>query len=490
MRTPARPTPAARRRAAWLRVMAITHGASVRGTAVQRQAPGDPPGPAPSPRRWLAPPPPPGPPPPPSGRPRKYTNLQQQSSALAMTSASGLRQVLPVQTNTILRRPARFCRSASNIRIPRLQGQEQARAPAAGPAAAPAAARPSGRSRRWRGPCRRRPRPGRRLRPLQPPTGPRLRPGSTPRAHRCGWRWWRPAGRGTPATAHRSCGWSGTRTATVTPPAVDGRVQSASPPAAPARTAPASNVGRSPAAAPTSGRQDRLHRGQRTRQHHQRLVPRPALDGRDPAHRRGAVGPGVQSRQGVRRQQQDAAGRQQGATASSGVARRGSPSAAALGQSRGGSRPAPQPRADPSGPRCAPPAPRRCAPRRRRSATVATGTPGGICTMDSRASNPASGPRRPGTPITGLSVSEATTPGRWAAMPAAAMKISVPPRSASSSSWCTALRLPVRRGHLDAMASDRSARAGPASSRSRAGRCSLPSQDQHSRRGRFLLSHA
>jgi len=54
------------------------------------------------------------------------------------------------------------------------------------------------------------------------------------------------------------------------------------------------------------------------------------------------------------------------------------------------------------------------------TATVATGTPGGIWTMDNRASTPAKGPAATGTPMTGWPVIEATTPGKWAAIPATA----------------------------------------------------------------------
>src|SRR4029077_12145851 len=52
--------------------------------------------------------------------------------------------------------------------------------------------------------------------------------------------------------------------------------------------------------------------------------------------------------------------------------------------------------------------------------TVATGTPGGICTIESSASSPSSTDfeERSGTPMTGSSVWAATTPGRAAARPA------------------------------------------------------------------------
>src|SRR5271157_1414708 len=53
--------------------------------------------------------------------------------------------------------------------------------------------------------------------------------------------------------------------------------------------------------------------------------------------------------------------------------------------------------------------------------TVPTGTPGGIWTIERRESIPASFTLT-GTPITGFSVKEAITPGRWAERPAIAMK--------------------------------------------------------------------
>jgi len=54
-------------------------------------------------------------------------------------------------------------------------------------------------------------------------------------------------------------------------------------------------------------------------------------------------------------------------------------------------------------------------------ATVATGMPAGICTIESRESNPERARLCTGTPITGRGVSAATIPGRWAAPPAPAM---------------------------------------------------------------------
>ena len=54
-------------------------------------------------------------------------------------------------------------------------------------------------------------------------------------------------------------------------------------------------------------------------------------------------------------------------------------------------------------------------------ATLATGMPFGICTIDSNASSPPNGVTLIGTPITGSGVSEAAMPGRCAAPPAPAM---------------------------------------------------------------------
>src|SRR5437660_9473599 len=64
-------------------------------------------------------------------------------------------------------------------------------------------------------------------------------------------------------------------------------------------------------------------------------------------------------------------------------------------------------------------------------ATVATGIPGGICTTAYNASTPCSALPLSGTPITGFVVSDASTPGRCAAIPAPAMKTPAPSRSAS-----------------------------------------------------------
>jgi hypothetical protein len=62
-------------------------------------------------------------------------------------------------------------------------------------------------------------------------------------------------------------------------------------------------------------------------------------------------------------------------------------------------------------------------------ATVATGTPFGICNMDNTESHPSMElEERIGTPITGKGVIDATMPGRCAAPPAPAM-ITLRPRS-------------------------------------------------------------
>ena len=54
-------------------------------------------------------------------------------------------------------------------------------------------------------------------------------------------------------------------------------------------------------------------------------------------------------------------------------------------------------------------------------ASVPTGTPPGICAMESSESIPESALLLTGTPSTGSVVCEATIPGRWAAPPAPAM---------------------------------------------------------------------
>ena len=53
-------------------------------------------------------------------------------------------------------------------------------------------------------------------------------------------------------------------------------------------------------------------------------------------------------------------------------------------------------------------------------ATVATGTPRGICTIECRESTPERAEVFTGTPTTGSGVIAATMPGRWAAPPAPA----------------------------------------------------------------------
>ena len=54
-------------------------------------------------------------------------------------------------------------------------------------------------------------------------------------------------------------------------------------------------------------------------------------------------------------------------------------------------------------------------------ATVATGIPAGIWTIDKRESIPLSALLSTGTPITGMQVMDASIPGRWAAPPAPAI---------------------------------------------------------------------
>ena len=63
-------------------------------------------------------------------------------------------------------------------------------------------------------------------------------------------------------------------------------------------------------------------------------------------------------------------------------------------------------------------------------ASVPTGTPPGICTIDSSESRPCSAALCTGTPSTGSTVCEATMPGRWAAPPAPAMITWMPRASA------------------------------------------------------------
>lgn len=66
--------------------------------------------------------------------------------------------------------------------------------------------------------------------------------------------------------------------------------------------------------------------------------------------------------------------------------------------------------------------------------TVATGTPAGICTIDSSESMPSRYFSGTGTPMTGSGVTDASMPGRWAAPPAPAM-IALSPRSAACSPY-------------------------------------------------------
>ncbi len=59
-------------------------------------------------------------------------------------------------------------------------------------------------------------------------------------------------------------------------------------------------------------------------------------------------------------------------------------------------------------------------------ARVPTGTPAGICTMESKLSWPDRALDWTGTPRTGRGVSAAVIPGRWAAPPAPAMMTLTP----------------------------------------------------------------
>ena len=52
---------------------------------------------------------------------------------------------------------------------------------------------------------------------------------------------------------------------------------------------------------------------------------------------------------------------------------------------------------------------------------IATGTPAGICTIDSSESSPSRRSRGTGTPMTGSGVSDAVMPGRCAAPPTPAV---------------------------------------------------------------------
>ena len=64
-------------------------------------------------------------------------------------------------------------------------------------------------------------------------------------------------------------------------------------------------------------------------------------------------------------------------------------------------------------------------------ASVPTGTPRGICTIDSSESTPRSTRLSTGTPSTGSIVIDASIPGRCAAPPAPAIRTSSPRPSAS-----------------------------------------------------------
>ena len=75
-------------------------------------------------------------------------------------------------------------------------------------------------------------------------------------------------------------------------------------------------------------------------------------------------------------------------------------------------------------------------------ATVATGTPFGICTIDSSESSPLSAALCTGTPMTGSTVCAATMPGRCAAPPAPAM-ITSRPRSSRADAY-SAIQAGVR----------------------------------------------
>ena len=70
-------------------------------------------------------------------------------------------------------------------------------------------------------------------------------------------------------------------------------------------------------------------------------------------------------------------------------------------------------------------------------ATVATGYPVGIITVEQRASTPARGPACRGTPITGSVVLAAIAPARWAARPAPAI-ITPTPRSLAARAYSLA----------------------------------------------------
>ena len=81
--------------------------------------------------------------------------------------------------------------------------------------------------------------------------------------------------------------------------------------------------------------------------------------------------------------------------------------------------------------------------------TVATGTPAGICTIDSSESRPSSVASGTGTPMTGSGVAEATMPGRCAAPPAPAMITSMPRSAAAARVVEHPLRRAMRGDHAD-----------------------------------------
>ena len=108
-------------------------------------------------------------------------------------------------------------------------------------------------------------------------------------------------------------------------------------------------------------------------------------------------------------------------------------------------------------------------------ATVATGMPGGICTVDSSESRPPRLPETTGTPMTGRVVCAATAPARCAAPPAPQMNALTPRRAGVLHERRRLLRRAVRRQHAHL---DRQARAPPAPWRPAAwspGRTSNPS---------------
>mmetsp|Transcript_23676 Transcript_23676/g.51961 ORF Transcript_23676/g.51961 Transcript_23676/m.51961 type:complete len:220 (+) Transcript_23676:1116-1775(+) len=92
-------------------------------------------------------------------------------------------------------------------------------------------------------------------------------------------------------------------------------------------------------------------------------------------------------------------------------------------------------------------------------ATVATGTPLGICTMDSSASIPSryAPLGLTGTPTTGRGVMAATIPGKWAAPPAPAMMTLIP-------RWCAVLAYSIMRSGVRCADTTVSSRGTPNSS--------------------------